>query len=175
MKGSRMNASLVLLKKNGAYKAFPLPSDVTVIGRRSDCDLRIPLPMVSRRHCELSLNKNALELRDLESHCGTFLNDKRVDGQTMVKAGDYLRIGPLIFVCQIDGKPEKIVPPKKAAPPASKAAAKPAPQKPSPKPAAQALDDSGSKLDEDLSDLDVSDSFINLDESDSDLEDLKDV
>ncbi len=175
MKGSRMNASLVLLKKNGAYKAFPLPSAITVIGRRSDCDLRIPLPMVSRRHCQLSLNKNALELRDLESHCGTFLNDKRVDGQTMVKAGDYLRIGPLIFVCQIDGKPEKIVPPKKAAPPAPKAAAKPKPQKPAPKPAATAPDDSGSKLDEDLSDLDVSDSFINLDESDSDMEDLKNL
>jgi len=157
-----MNASLVLLKKNGAYKAFPLPSAVTVIGRRSDCDLRIPLPMVSRRHCQLSLNNNALELRDLESRGGTFLNDKRVDGETAVKAGDYLRIGPLIFVCQIDGKPEKIVPPKKAAPPAAK-------------PAAKTPDDSGSKLDEDLSDLDVSDSFINLDESDSDMEDLKNV
>lgn len=166
-----MNASLVLLKKNGAYKAFPLPSAVTVIGRRSDCDLRIPLPMVSRRHCQLSLNKNAVELRDLESRSGTFVNDKRVDGETAVKAGDYIRIGPLIFVCQIDGKPDKIVPPKKAAPPAPKAAAKPKPQKPAAKPA----DDSGSKLDEDLSDLDVSDSFINLDESDSDLEDLKNI
>jgi pSer/pThr/pTyr-binding forkhead associated (FHA) protein len=163
-----MNASLVLLKKNGAYQAFPLPSAVTVIGRRSDCDLRIPLPMVSRRHCQLTLNKSTLELRDLESRGGTFLNDKRVDGETAMKAGDYLRIGPLIFVCRIDGQPEKIVPPKKAA-------AKPKPPKPAPKPAAQALDDSGSKLDEDLSDLDVSDSFINLDESDSDLEDLKDL
>ncbi len=170
-----MNASLVLLKKNGAYKAFPLPSAVTVIGRRSDCDLRIPLPMVSRRHCQLSLNKNTLELRDLESRCGTFLNDKRVDGETTVKAGDYLRIGPLIFVCQIDGKPEKIVPPQKTAPPAPKAVAKPKPQKPAVKPAAPAPDDSGSKLEEDLSDLDVSDSFINLDESDSDLEDLKNL
>ena len=166
-----MNASLVLLKKNGAYKAFPLPSAVTVIGRRSDCDLQIPLPMVSRRHCQLSLNKNAIELRDLESRGGTFVNEKRVDGETAVKAGDYIRIGPLIFVCQIDGKPEKIVPPKKAAPPAPKAAAKPKPQKPAAKPA----DGSGSDLDADLSDLDVSDSFINLDESDSDLEDLKNV
>jgi pSer/pThr/pTyr-binding forkhead associated (FHA) protein len=170
-----MNASLVLLKKNGAYQAFPLPSAVTVIGRRSDCDLRIPLPMVSRRHCQLTLNKSTLELRDLESRGGTFLNDKRVDGETAMKAGDYLRIGPLIFVCRIDGQPEKIVPPKKATPAPPKAAAKPKPPKPAPKPAAQALDDSGSKLDEDLSDLDVSDSFINLDESDSDLEDLKDL
>ncbi len=167
-----MNASLVLLKKNGSHKAFALNGGVTVIGRRTECDLRIPLPMVSRRHCELSLNKNAVELRDLGSTCGTFVNGKRVEGQAAVKAGDYIRIGPLTFVCQIDGKPEKIVPPKKAAPPAAKAK----PKTPPPKPAAKAaLDASGSGSGADLSDLDVSDSFINLDESDSDLEDLKNI
>jgi pSer/pThr/pTyr-binding forkhead associated (FHA) protein len=160
-----MNANLVLLKKNGAHKTFALAANVTVIGRRDDCDLRIPLPMVSRRHCQLSLNKTIVELRDLGSRGGTFVNDERVEDQTSVKAGDYIRIGPLTFVCQIDGKPEKIVPPKKAAPPAPKTKAKPKPQK--------APDDSDSKLDADLSDLDVSDSFANIDGSDSDLEDLK--
>ncbi|MBM4024342.1 MAG: FHA domain-containing protein [Planctomycetes bacterium] len=166
-----MNASLVLLKKSGSHKAFALPSKITVIGRREDCDLRIPLPMVSRRHCQLSLNQTSIELRDLESRCGTFVNNKRVEAPTVIKAGDYLRIGPLTFVCQIDGKPEKIVPPPKAAPPAAKAKPKPKP----PKPAARAPADSGSKMDEDLSDLDVSGSFLNLDESDSDLEDLRNI
>jgi len=167
-----MNANLVLLKKSGAYKAFPLAGTVTVIGRRDDCDLRIPLPMVSRRHCQLRLNKNSVELRDRDSRGGTFVNDKRVDGGIAVRAGDYIRIGPLTFVCQIDGKPEKIVPPKKTAPPAPKAKPKPKPQKPA---ANAAREGSGSNLDDDLSDLDVSDSFLNLDESDSDLEDLKNV
>jgi len=161
-----MNANLVLLRKNGAHKTFTLAANVTVIGRRDDCDLRIPLPMVSRRHCQLSLNKTAVELRDLGSRVGTFVNDKRVEDQTTVKAGDYIRIGPLTFVCQIDGKPQKIVPPKKASPGAPKTKAKPKPQK-------DPGDDSGSKLGEDLSDLDVSDSFANIDGSDSDLEDLK--
>ena len=125
-----MNANLVLLKKNGSHKAFALARHVTVIGRRDDCDLRIPLPMVSRRHCALSLNKDSMLLRDLGSRGGTYVNDQRVDDQTTVKAGDYLRIGPLIFVCQIDGKPEKIVPPPaKAAPPAAKAKPKPQPPK----------------------------------------------
>lgn len=163
-----MDANLVLLKKNGTHKAFPLTGNLTVIGRRDDCDLRIPLPMVSRRHCVLSLNKDSILLRDLGSRGGTFVNDQRVDDQTTVRAGDYIRIGPLVFVCQLDGEPEKIVPPKKAAPPAPKAKPKPPQAR---KPAAA----SDSKAEEDLSDLDVSDSFINLDESDSDLEDLKNV
>lgn len=167
-----MNASLVLLKKNGSHKAFALAGGVTVLGRRDDCDLRIPLPTVSRRHCEVSLNARAVELRDLDSRGGTFVNGRRVDGLTALKAGDYIRVGPLIFVCQIDGKPEKIVPPKKATPPTAKAKPKPQPPK---APARATADAADSGLDADLSDLDVSDSFLNLDESDSDLEDLKNI
>jgi predicted component of type VI protein secretion system len=160
-----MDANLVLLKKSGSHKAFSLTRNMTVLGRRDDCDLRIPLPMVSRRHCAISLNKDSLLLRDLGSRGGTFVNDQRVDDQTTVKPGDYIRIGPLIFVCQIDGKPEKIVPP-----PAPQAKPKPQPPK-----APKAADASGSKAEEDFSDLDVSGSSINLDKSDSDLEDLKNV
>ena len=158
-----MNANLVLLKRNGAYKAFALPKNVTIIGRRHDCDLRIPLPTVSRRHCQLSLNNNTVELRDLGSTGGTFVNDSRVDGEVSVKAGDYIRIGPLTFLCQIDGKPEKVTRPTKTAPPA----------KQPPKPPKAVADDDN--LDDDLADLDASDSFIDLDELDADLEDLKDV
>ncbi|MBN2129807.1 MAG: FHA domain-containing protein [Sedimentisphaerales bacterium] len=155
-----MDASLVLFKSNGAHKSFDLPSSVTVIGRRHDCDLRIPLPTVSRRHCELTRNGDTLEIIDLDSKGGTFVNGARVNGQTALKAGDTIKIGPLTFVCRIDGKPEQIsAPSKKAAQPK-----KPAP----PEPKDDVLDDS-------FADLDASDSFIQLDDSDSDLEDLKDL
>ncbi len=159
-----MNADLVLLRKDGAHKTFSLRDAVTVLGRRHDCDLRIPLPTVSRRHCEIQQNGQSLKIHDLGSTGGTFVNDKPVNGESPVKAGDYIRIGPLIFVCRIEGQPEKIVPPKKA-PPAKpkKAAAKPAESKPS-----DGLDDS-------FADLDASDSAINFDDLDSDLEDLENL
>jgi predicted component of type VI protein secretion system len=161
-----MKINLVLFKKNGSQKAFPLTSGVTVIGRRHDCDLYAPLPTLSRRHCQINQNGDSLEIRDLESTCGTFVNNKRVDGETLLKAGDYIRVGPLVFLCQIDGKPEKIVPPPKPAKPA----------KPTAKPAAKE-----EEIEDSFGDLDASDSFLdldqidNLDESDSDLEDLKDL
>ena len=156
-----MNINLVLLKKNGSHKAFPLTSGVTVIGRRHECDLYIPLPTVSRKHCQLSVNGQALEIRDLDSKGGTFVNDQKVDGETSLKAGDCIRIGPLTFLCQINGKPEKISPPGKP----SKQAAKS--QKKAAKPASDKEDSFG--------DLDASDSFLELGESDSGLEDLKDL
>ena len=166
-----MNANLVLLRKNGANRAFPLPGNVTVIGRRHECDLRIPLPTVSRRHCQLTLDGDTIELRDLGSTCGTFVNDERVDGEMTVRAGDCLRIGPVTFVCQIDGKPEHIEPPTKTAP---KGKGK--------KTAAEDVARESDALvqEDDVVDLDASDSFINLDdldadELDSDLEDLREA
>lgn len=106
-----MDANLVLFKKDGSHKNFPLPSDITVIGRRHDCDLCIPLMVVSRRHCQLSQNDEALKIRDLDSKSGTFLNGKRISEAT-VKAGDFITIGPLTFLLQIGGKPQEIIPPK---------------------------------------------------------------
>jgi predicted component of type VI protein secretion system len=172
-----MKADLVLVKKDGAYKAFPLTSDVVVIGRRHDCDLQVPLPVVSRRHCRISLNGEALKIQDLGSKAGTFVNDKRVDpdGDTALKAGDSIRVGPLVFVCRIDGKPEKIAAPaKKSSAPAK--SAKQAP-KAAPKKAEEPdLDDDLSDLDEkpkpgvddSFADLDASDSFVGLDQDEKD-------
>lgn len=160
-----MNADLVLLRKGGAHKSFALGEAVTVLGRRHDCDLRIPLSTVSRRHCEIERNAETLKIRDLDSSGGTFVNDKRIQGERAVKAGDYIRIGPLVFVCRIDGQPEKIAPPKKAAPTKAK---KPA-AKPTEKEAAPA------GLDDSFADLDASDSAINFEELDSELEDLDEI
>ena len=160
-----MEANLVLLKKGGSQKTIPLPGTVTIVGRRHDCDLRIPLSSISRRHCEISENGEALKVRDLDSAWGTFVNGKKVNGETSIKAGDYVRIGPLTFVCQIGGQPEKIVPPPKPKPPA--------PPKKAPAPAA--TDDLAGGLEDSFTDLDASDSVIALDDSEVDLEDLEDL
>ncbi len=159
-----MDVTLILFKKDGSQKAFPLPSSLTVIGRRHDCDLCVPLMTVSRRHCQLSLNSEVVKLRDLDSQVGTFLNNQRIT-EAAVKAGDYITIGPLTFMVQIDGEPRNAVPPpqpKPAEPAKSAAPAKSPPPKAPPKkaPAGQA-----------------SDSFpeLEIDDSDSFLAELKDI
>jgi len=102
-----MNINLCLLKKDGTRKLFPLPCPVTTIGRRKDCDLCIPLASVSRRHCELYIDKGCLMVRDLGSRNGTFLNGGRVD-EVAINAGDALQIGEVSFVVQIDGVPSNL-------------------------------------------------------------------
>jgi pSer/pThr/pTyr-binding forkhead associated (FHA) protein len=151
---TKVDANLVLFKKDGSRKNFPLPSNITVIGRRHDCDLCIPLMVVSRRHCQLSQNNEAIRIRDLDSKGGTYLNAKRISEAT-VQAGDYITIGPLTFLLQIDGEPAKIVPPQQSkAPSASK--------KPS-EPKAPAEDLSGSFPE------------LEIDDSDSFLAELEDI
>ncbi|MEJ2701138.1 MAG: FHA domain-containing protein [Sedimentisphaerales bacterium] len=121
-----MNANLILFKRDGSQQAFSLPGNFTVIGRRHDCDLCVPLQIVSRRHCQLSLNNESVKIRDLDSRGGTFLNGKRISEAT-IQAGDYITIGPLTFLLQIDGKPEEVKPPQKAkSKPAAKKQAAPA-------------------------------------------------
>jgi pSer/pThr/pTyr-binding forkhead associated (FHA) protein len=100
-----MNVNLVLQKKNGTSRTIRLPSSVTVIGRRADCDLYAPLMSVSKRHCQLNCDQGVLRIRDLGSRNGTYLNGERINGEAEIKAGDHVKIGSLTFVCQIDGQP----------------------------------------------------------------------
>ena len=102
-----MDVNLVLLKKDGSQKVLPLPSRVTVIGRRRDCDLFIPLSKVSKRHCQLSYSKGELKVRDLGSRNGTIINGEQVD-KAVIQPGDSIKIGPVTFVFQIDGQPETV-------------------------------------------------------------------
>jgi len=102
-----MDINLVLFKKDGTNKSFRLPSTVTVIGRRQESDLCIPLMVVSRRHCELNLEKDRLKLRDLGSRNGTYINGQRVD-QAEVNPGDKIQIGPITFAVQIDNQPAEL-------------------------------------------------------------------
>jgi len=181
-----MDVNLILFKKNGTQKTFALPSNVTVIGRRHDCDLHIPLMPVSRRHCQLTLNNETLTIRDLGSRNGTYLNGKRVDEAAVIQPGDYIKIGPLTFALQINGQPKEIIPPGQPAqklPPQSPG--RPTAEKPKAVAPAEELSDSFLELAEDEKALpavpdsgQVGDEFpeLDLDEADdSFLSDLEDI
>ena len=99
-----MDVNLVLFKKNGTKRNFSLPGTVTIIGRRQDCDLCIPLMVVSRKHCELDANAGAIKIRDLGSRNGTFLNGQRID-EAQLNPGDQISVGPVRFALQVNGEP----------------------------------------------------------------------
>ena len=99
-----MQAVLVTFKADGERRSFSLPKPVTVIGRREDCDLRIPLSEVSRKHCRFIVDGETLKLEDMGSSNGTFHNGSRIQEAT-IQPGDTVQVGPVVFIVQIDGVP----------------------------------------------------------------------
>jgi len=69
-----------------------LPGSIKTIGRAPRADFIVDAALVSRLHCQLHATPDHLEVVDLSSTNGTFVNGKRVKKAALV-AGDLLRIG----------------------------------------------------------------------------------
>src|SRR5436853_3590751 len=68
------------------------PGAIKTIGRAPRADFILDAALVSRLHCRLTAHETGVEVVDLESTNGTFVNDKRIDKAT-IGAGDRLRVG----------------------------------------------------------------------------------
>src|SRR6056297_53586 len=93
------NHSYQLTVKTGSGKgrSWSIGEAPLLIGRGEACGIRLPDPMVSRKHCELWADKDKLYLRDLDSRNATFLNGRPVI-QGRLGVGDELGIGHTVFV-----------------------------------------------------------------------------
>src|SRR6185295_5877950 len=79
----------VRCKDNGAL----LGEGDVVIGRSPYCTLIIDSETLSRVHASVSMAGGALEIRDLGSSNGTFVNGARIDKPTRVQPGDDIVLG----------------------------------------------------------------------------------
>ena len=104
-----MEVSLVMFKADGSRRDFPISKERVVIGRMSNCDLRIPLSSVSREHCEINYKGNNVSFADLGSSNGTYHNGVKVRKAGLLP-GDELVVGPVVFTVVIDGEPADIRP-----------------------------------------------------------------
>ena len=103
-----MKVNLVMFRESGERRDFPLTDGKTVIGRKDDCDIRIPLIEISRHHAEIVRVGSGAEIRDLGSANGTFVNNKRVAKPVKLAPGDHVVVGPVVFTVQLDGEPAKL-------------------------------------------------------------------
>lgn len=92
---------------SGKSVQVPLKRARTVIGRQTDCHVRIPANDVSRNHCEVMVAPGSVAIADMGSRNGTFVNRERVQKRAL-DAGDKISVGPAVFVVQIDGEPAAV-------------------------------------------------------------------
>ncbi len=102
-----MNATLVLVQPDGRQVDIPVKKPVMVIGRQTDCQIRIASSDVSRHHCEIAQDQGRLSIRDLGSSNGTFVNKRRV-AHAELSPGDLIAIANLVLVVKVDGRPDAI-------------------------------------------------------------------
>jgi hypothetical protein len=74
----------------------------TVIGRGAEADLQLTDTGVSRRHAELRVVAGALEVHDLGSTNGTWVNGRRVQAASL-RDGDRVTVGTTELVVRTDG------------------------------------------------------------------------
>jgi len=65
---------------------------IKTIGRAARADFIVDRALVSRLHCRLTAGDEKLEVQDLSSTNGTFVNGKRVK-RAQIASGDRLRVG----------------------------------------------------------------------------------
>ena len=95
---SNRNACLVHIYPMGPGMGarYTLADSPVVLGRGTDCDIRINDHSVSRRHARIQPGADGYYAVDLQSTNGTFVNDQPAM-MYKLKDGDYLRVGNCIY------------------------------------------------------------------------------
>jgi pSer/pThr/pTyr-binding forkhead associated (FHA) protein len=80
-----------------------LPGGVRTIGRATGADFIVDAALVSRVHCRVTaLDDGTLEVRDLDSTNGTFVNGRRIDTARLA-SGDRMQVGRVELIALREG------------------------------------------------------------------------
>jgi predicted component of type VI protein secretion system len=104
-----MSSRLVPLNA-GVAPTIPLQRPVLLIGRHPECDVRIDLSKISRRHCCIALAYDRVMVRDLGSRNGLRVNGVAVE-ESQLHPGDEIAIGPIIYRMESEAPAPASAPP----------------------------------------------------------------
>jgi EAL domain-containing protein (putative c-di-GMP-specific phosphodiesterase class I) len=82
---------------NGEPWITPISCNPFRIGRRDDCELRLPSESISRLHAEIRMTDFGIWIKDCGSTNGTFVNFHRIADEQQLKAGDVVHFASLEF------------------------------------------------------------------------------
>lgn len=83
---------VLLVSQNGRTQSYPLEKDETFIGRHETNEIVIKEITVTGKHAVVRKLNNEIELEDLGSTNGTFVNGERIR-KKLIQSGDRIRLG----------------------------------------------------------------------------------
>lgn len=94
----RKRPCLIQYTGDALGRRFLFDAARTVLGRDPDkSDIIVLDDSISRAHVNCHLVDDSIELEDLNSRNGTFVNDERIEGRTLLQNGDIVRLGSVLF------------------------------------------------------------------------------
>jgi len=93
----------VLRGVSGVYfgKTFPLRG-ITSLGRHSDNDIFVNVDGISRKHATISVKADGLEIEDMGSSNGTYVNGELIQ-KSVINIGDEIKLDNIRFLIQSPG------------------------------------------------------------------------
>jgi pSer/pThr/pTyr-binding forkhead associated (FHA) protein len=98
----------LVIEKGKKRREIKVAGPSAVLGRGKGNAVRIASADVSRRHCRLRIGDGLVQVEDLNSVNGTFLNGQLIEGKQMVRPGDRLEVGPVKFVVEYEVTPDAL-------------------------------------------------------------------
>jgi pSer/pThr/pTyr-binding forkhead associated (FHA) protein len=92
---------LTLTEKGGEPRVLTFDKDEITIGRVTGNDIVLAKGNISKRHTRLTKRDGGMEIADLKSTNGTFVNGRKIAGPTNVAPSDRIYVGD--FLIGIDG------------------------------------------------------------------------
>ena len=92
---------LTLTEKGGEPKVLTFDKNEITIGRVSGNDIVLAKGNISKRHSRLTMRGGEMEIADLKSTNGTYVNGRKITGPTPIAASDRVYVGD--FLIGIEG------------------------------------------------------------------------
>jgi ABC-type multidrug transport system ATPase subunit/pSer/pThr/pTyr-binding forkhead associated (FHA) protein len=78
-------------------ETVPFKGQTLTIGRDPECSYPLAYPMISWHHAKLEKTPRGIEIEDLDSRNGTFVDGERISGRVMLKPGSEIGLGSFRF------------------------------------------------------------------------------
>ncbi|MGA2766356.1 MAG: FHA domain-containing protein [Spirochaetia bacterium] len=99
---------LVILSRNGFGRTYVIDKHLSVLGRQADSELVIDDPLLSRRHCAVTVEEDGeCFIEDLNSTNATFLNSRKLTAKSRLQYGDRIVIGNTVLRFYLEEEIEK--------------------------------------------------------------------
>src|SRR6516164_7331701 len=89
-----------ITEKGGEPKALTFDKDEISIGRVSGNDIVLPKGNVSKRHTKLTLRNGQIEINDLKSTNGTYVNGRKIAEAVALSSTDRVFVGDFLIIIE---------------------------------------------------------------------------